>query len=419
MAKNHQPKDTTYANTIPIGKLGIVALPGTEEIAERVDAYLAMWRSERKNNTDGYHRDSYLVENMIPRFGSGEAKGMIVDSVRGDDLYIISDVTNYNVTYKLFGKDAPMSPDDHYQNIKRIVAAAGGKAKRITLIMPFLYESRQHRRSGRESLDCAMALQELTSIGISTIITFDAHDPRVENAIPYSGFETVNPTYQNIKALLKTIPDLKIDPEHMMVISPDEGAIGRAIELSNYLGLDIGTFYKRRDYSRIVDGKNPIVAHEFLGASVEGKDVIVVDDMIASGDSLIDVGRQLKERKANRVFAFATFGLFTKGMERFDEANKLGYIDHIYTSNSIYQSPEVLARPYYTSVDLSKYIALIIDTLNHDNSIEPLLYPHQKIEERLAKYRAKQAGAKKAEEKAAPAKKTAAKKTTTKKTTKK
>ncbi|MBQ0025998.1 MAG: ribose-phosphate pyrophosphokinase [Lachnospiraceae bacterium] len=394
MTKVKQPQDAHYVNSIPIGKLGIVALPGTEDIAERIDAYIAMWRSNRELDYDGYHRDSYLVENCIPRFGSGEAKGMIKQSVRGDDLYILADVTNYSVTYKMFGRDVPLSPDDHFQNIKRIVAAASGKAKRITVIMPFLYESRQHRRTARESLDCAIALQELTHIGVSTIITFDAHDPRVENAIPYDGFETINPTYQNIKALLKAVKDLQIDPQHMMVISPDEGAIGRAIELSNYLGLDIGMFYKRRDYSRIVDGKNPIVAHEFLGSSVEGKDVIIVDDMIASGDSLIDVARQLKARKANRVFAFATFGLFTKGMEVFDKAVEEGVIDKIFTSNSIYQSPETLSRKYYNSVDLSKYIALIIDNMNHDASIEPLLYPHSKIEKRLADYKAKQAKAK-------------------------
>jgi len=285
----------------------------------------------------------------------------------------------------------PLSPDDHFQNIKRIVAAAGARAKRITVIMPFLYESRQHRRTARESLDCAMALQELVDIGVKNIITFDAHDPRVSNAIPYDSFESINPVYQNIKALLKTVPDLMIDADHMMVISPDEGAIGRAIEYSNYLGLDVGMFYKRRDYSKIVDGKNPIVAHEFLGSSVEGKDVIIVDDMIASGDSMIDVARQLKSRKAERIFVFATFGLFTKGMERFDKAVEEGLITRIFTTNSIYQAPEVLKRKYYTSVDMSKFLALIIDTLNHDSSMEPLLFPQEKIKSRLTKYREKQA----------------------------
>lgn len=386
-----QPSDATYANTIPYGTLGIIALPGCEDIAERVDAYIAMWRSERQNVIDGYHKDSYMVDVSLPRFGSGEAKGLIRQSVRGDDLYLLCDVTNYSVTYDMYGRQVPLSPDDHFQNIKRIVAAAGARAKRITVIMPFLYESRQHRRTARESLDCAMALQELVDIGVKNIITFDAHDPRVSNAIPYDSFESINPVYQNIKALLKTVPDLMIDAEHMMVISPDEGAIGRAIEYSNYLGLDVGMFYKRRDYSKIVDGKNPIVAHEFLGSSVEGKDVIIVDDMIASGDSMIDVARQLKSRKAERIFVFATFGLFTKGMERFDKAVEEGLITRIFTTNSIYQAPEVLKRKYYTSVDMSKFLALIIDTLNHDSSMEPLLFPQEKIKSRLTKYREKQA----------------------------
>ena len=386
-----QPSDATYANTIPYGTLGIIALPGCEDIAERVDAYIAMWRSERQNVIDGYHKDSYMVDVSLPRFGSGEAKGLIRQSVRGDDLYLLCDVTNYSVTYDMYGRQVPLSPDDHFQNIKRIVAAAGARAKRITVIMPFLYESRQHRRTARESLDCAMALQELVDIGVKNIITFDAHDPRVSNAIPYDSFESINPVYQNIKALLKTVPDLMIDADHMMVISPDEGAIGRAIEYSNYLGLDVGMFYKRRDYSKIVDGKNPIVAHEFLGSSVEGKDVIIVDDMIASGDSMIDVARQLKSRKAERIFVFATFGLFTKGMERFDKAVEEGLITRIFTTNSIYQAPEVLKRKYYTSVDMSKFLALIIDTLNHDSSMEPLLFPQEKIKSRLTKYREKQA----------------------------
>ena len=386
-----QPSDATYANTIPYGTLGIIALPGCEDIAERVDAYIAMWRSERQNVIDGYHKDSYMVDVSLPRFGSGEAKGLIRQSVRGDDLYLLCDVTNYSVTYDMYGRQVPLSPDDHFQNIKRIVAAAGARAKRITVIMPFLYESRQHRRTARESLDCAMALQELVDIGVKNIITFDAHDPRVSNAIPYDSFESINPVYQNIKALLKTVPDLMIDADHMMVISPDEGAIGRAIEYSNHLGLDVGMFYKRRDYSKIVDGKNPIVAHEFLGSSVEGKDVIIVDDMIASGDSMIDVARQLKSRKAERIFVFATFGLFTKGMERFDKAVEEGLITRIFTTNSIYQAPEVLKRKYYTSVDMSKFLALIIDTLNHDSSMEPLLFPQEKIKSRLTKYREKQA----------------------------
>lgn len=380
-----------FSHTLPVGPLGLVALPGCEELAERVDAYLAMWRKERELDFNGYKKDSYMVENSLPRFGSGEAKGVLNASVRGDDLYILVDICNYSLTYPMYGKENPMSPDDHFQNLKRIIAAVGGKAKRITVIMPFLYESRQHKRAGRESLDCALALQELVSMGVSCILTFDAHDPRVQNAIPLSGFETIVPTYQFIKALLRTEKDLQLDPQHMMIISPDEGAVGRAIYFSTMLGgLDVGMFYKRRDYTRVVGGKNPIVAHEFLGASVEGKDVVIVDDMIASGESVIDVAKQLKARKARKVFACATFGLFTAGMEIFDQAVNDGLIDKILTTNAIYQSPETLARPYYASVDLSKYIALLIDTMNHDMSLEPLLNPADKIQKRLAKYKEKQ-----------------------------
>lgn len=389
MTKTSQPKDTTYANAIPIGPLGIIAMPGTEGIAEKIDAYIAMWRSHRENGVAGYHKDSYLIESSCPRFGSGEAKGMIHQSVRGDDLYILCDVTNHSVTYDMYGQKVPLSPDEHFQNIKRIVAATGGKAKRICVIMPFLYESRQHKRSARESLDCAIALRELTHIGVSSIVTFDAHDPRVQNAIPYSTFDSVNPYYQNIKSFTKHVKDIQFDPDHLMIISPDEGAVGRAIEYSTEFGVNMGMFYKRRDYTTIVDGKNPIVAHEYLGESVEGKDVIIVDDMIASGDSLIDVAKQLKARKAKRVFAFATFGLFTKGMEIFDKAVEDGIIERIFTTNGIYQSPETLSRSYYNSVDISKYIALLIDTMNHDSSVEKLINPHEKIAAKIARYKEK------------------------------
>lgn len=382
-----------YAKSIPMGPLGLVALPGCEALAERVDAYLAMWRKDRENQFAGYKKDSYIVDIDLPRFGSGEAKGVINTSVRGDDLYIIADVTNYSLTYKMFGVDNPMSPDDHYQNLKRVIAAAMGKAKRISVFMPFLYESRQHKRAARESLDCAVALQELVNMGVSNILTLDAHDPRVQNAIPMSGFETTVPTYQFIKALLRAEQDLQIDADHMMVISPDEGAVGRAIFFANMLGLDVGMFYKRRDYTKIVNGKNPIVAHEFLGSSVEGKDVIVVDDMISSGDSVIDVAGQLKARKARKVFVCATFGLFTNGMGVFDQAVKDGLVDRILTTNAIYQSEETRSRDYYISVDMSKYIALLIDTMNHDTSIEHLLSPTDKIQARLKKYRERQAAA--------------------------
>lgn len=380
-------RERDFEDVAPLAPLAMIAMPGCEDLAERVDAYLGMWRSERPMETKGYQKESYLVEVSLPRFSSGEAKGMIRSSVRGTDLYILSDVTNYSVTYKMFGKDNMMSPDDHYSNLKRIIAAAGGRSRRITVIMPFLYESRQHKRAARESLDCAIALQELRNMGVSCILTFDAHDPRVQNAIPTTGFENVSLTYQFIKALLRTERNLEIDAQNMMVISPDEGAVGRAIYFANSLGLDVGMFYKRRDYTRVVDGKNPIVAHEFMGSSVENKDVIVVDDMISSGDSVIDVARQLKLRKARKIFICATFGLFTNGLEVFDRAYEEGIIDRIFTTNAIYQPPELRKREYYSSVDISKFIALFVDTMNHDVSIEPLLSPADRISRRLEQYR--------------------------------
>ena len=379
--------------TIPVGSLGIIALKSCSELGEKVDKYLVDWRTEREHaHTEdlafkGYQRDSYLLQAKVPRFGSGEAKGVILESVRGNDLYILVDVANYSLTYSLCGKPNHMSPDDHFQDLKRIIAAVGGKARRITVIMPFLYESRQHKRSSRESLDCALALQELVNMGVDNIITFDAHDARVQNAIPLNGFETVQPAYQFIKGLLKNVKNLTIDSDHMMVVSPDEGGMSRAIYIANNLGLDMGMFYKRRDYTRLVDGRNPIIAHEFLGSSVEGKDVIVVDDMISSGESVIDVCAALKKRKANRIFVFATFGLFTNGLEKFDEAHSEGLIDYILTTNLIYQSPELLKRSYYINCDLSKYIAYIIDTLNHDASISDLLNPSDRIQNLLARYR--------------------------------
>ena len=324
-------------------------------------------------------KDSYLISSKLPRFGSGEAKGEIVESVRGMDLYLMVDVTNYSTTYSISGKLNPMSPDDHYQNLKRIIAAVGGKARRITVIMPFLYESRQHKKNGRESMDCALALQELEKMGVDQILTFDAHDDRVQNAIPLTTFESIPSTYQFIKALLGAHPDIDIDSEHMMVISPDEGGMGRAVYLANVLGLDVGMFYKRRDYTRVVGGRNPIVAHEFLGSDIEGKDMIVIDDMISSGESVIDVARELKRRKAGRIFVFSTFGLFTNGLERFDRAYEEGLIDRIITTDLIYQTPELLSRPYYSTASMSKYIALLIDTLNHDSSIEEYIKPVQRI----------------------------------------
>ena len=379
-------------DNIPIGALGLISLEGSEEMGSKVNDYLVKWRREdghiHKNDVafSGYERDTYLVNAGVPRFGSGEAKGIIKESVRGMDLYLMVDVCNYSLTYSLTGHTNHMSPDDHYQNLKRVIAAVGGKARRLNVIMPFLYESRQHRRSSRESLDCALALQELVRMGVDNIITFDAHDPRVQNAIPLNGFETVRPTYQFVKGLLRRFDDLKIDSQHMMAISPDEGATERAVYLANVLNLDMGMFYKRRDYTRMVGGRNPIVAHEFLGSSVEGKDVIILDDMISSGDSILDVARQLKQRKAKRIFAAATFGLFTNGMDKFDKAYEEGIIDAILTTNLIYQTPELLARPYYINCDMSKYIALMIDTLNHDGSISSILSPNERIQEAVARY---------------------------------
>ena len=379
--------------TIPVGSLGIISLPGCKPLGEKVDQYLVKWRAERESEHKeslafaGYQRGSYLLDAKVPRFGSGEAKGVIKESVRGDDLYIMVDVCNYNMTYSLYGYTNHMSPDDHFQDLKRIIAAVGGKAKRITVIMPFLYESRQHKRTGRESLDCALALQELVDMGVDNIITFDAHDPRVQNAIPLKGFETVQPVYQFIKGLFKAVPDLHIDKDTMMIISPDEGGMGRAIYMANVLGLDMGMFYKRRDYTRIVDGRNPIVAHEFLGSSVEGKDMIVIDDMISSGESVLEVAAELKERKAGKIFICATFGLFTNGLERFDKAYENGLIDGVITTNLIYQTPELLSREWYIDCDMSKYIAYLIDTLNHDTSISDLLNPNERIQSVVARYK--------------------------------
>lgn len=385
--------DERNLETIPAGALGLIALESCREIGEKVDKYLVKWRYTREHEHEdnivfkGYQRDTYTIGVTTPRFGTGEAKGTIEESVRGYDLFIMVDVTNYSLTYTVSGHPNHMSPDDHYQDLKRVISAVGGKARRITVIMPFLYESRQHKRTGRDSLDCAMALQELTAMGVDNIITFDAHDPRVQNAIPLKGFETVQPSYQFIKSILSQVDDLKIDSGHMMVISPDEGGTNRAVYLANVLGLDMGMFYKRRDYSKIVDGRNPIVAHEFLGSSVENKDVIIIDDMISSGDSMIDVATELKKRKAGRIFVVATFGLFTNGLEKFDKAVEDGLIYRVVTTNLTYQTPELLSKDYYINCDMSKYIAYIIDTLNHDTSISDLLNPYERIESLVKKYK--------------------------------
>lgn len=380
-------------NSIPVGSLGIIPLSGCKELGDKVDKYLVRWRAERESEHKdslafaGYQRDFYIIQTRVPRFGTGEAKGEILESVRGDDIYLLVDVTNYSLTYSLCGQENHMSPDDHFQDLKRIIAAIGGKSRRITVIMPYLYESRQHKRNSRESLDCALALQEMVNMGVDNIITFDAHDPRVQNAIPLNGFETVSPTYQFIKGLLNNVSDLTIDADHMMIISPDEGGMGRAIYMANVMGLDMGMFYKRRDYTKIVKGRNPIVAHEFLGSSVEGKDVIIVDDMISSGESMIEVATDLKKRKANRIFAAATFGLFTAGLDKFDEAYEQGLIYRVLTTNLIYQKPELLDKEWYISCDMSKYIAYIIDTLNHDSSISDLLNPNDRIHSYINRYK--------------------------------
>ncbi|MFA6664158.1 MAG: ribose-phosphate pyrophosphokinase [Lachnospiraceae bacterium] len=382
--------------SIPVGSLGLIPLAGCRSMGEEVDYYLTKWRAERESEHKsslafaGYQRPTYIINGDVPRFGTGEAKGVLRESVRGMDLYIMVDICNWSMTYSLFGQENHMSPDDHYQNLKRIIAAVGGKARRITVIMPFLYESRQHKRAARESLDCAIALQELVRMGVDNIITFDAHDPRVQNAIPLSGFETVQASYQFIKGLLKNIKDLSIDSDHMMVISPDEGGMQRAVYVANVLGLDMGMFYKRRDYTRVVDGRNPIIAHEFLGSNVEGKDMIIIDDMISSGESVLEVAKALKERKAKRVFIFSTFGLFTAGLSKFDKAYKEGLINYVLTTDLIYQTEELLEKPWYISCGMSKYIAYIIDTLNHDSSISDLLNPNDRIQSAVIKYKESQ-----------------------------
>ena len=380
--------------TIPVGSLGIIPLEGCKPLGEKVDYFLVKWRAERESEHKdslaftGYQRDSYILDAKVPRFGSGEAKGVINQSVRGTDLYLLVDIANYSLTYSLCGHRNHMSPDDHYQDLKRIIAAVGGKARRITVIMPFLYESRQSKRTSRESLDCALALQEMVNMGVDNIITFDAHDPRVQNAIPLHGFETIQPAYQFIKGLLSNVEGLQIDSDQLMVLSPDEFCMLRAIYMANVLGLAVGIYYKRKHYTRVINGRNPVVAHEFLGSSVEGKDMIIIDDMISSGDSALEVAAALKARKANRIFICSTFGLFTAGLDRFDKAYEKGTFDRILTTNLIYQPPELLEREWYINCDLSKYIAYIIDTLNHDSSISDLLNPVERIHSIVSRYHA-------------------------------
>lgn len=384
--------DSLY-NTIPVAPLKIAALESSRHFADKVHDHLLDYRHTNPTHNlndiafKGYQEDTYMIPCSCPRFGTGEGKGIIGGSIRGCDLYIMVDVCNHSLSYRMSGYQNYMSPDNHYQDLKRIISAATGKARRINVIMPFMYESRQHKRTKRESLDNAISLQELVHMGVSNIITFDAHDPRVQNAIPIQGFDSFMPTYQFLKALIDSVPDLKIDNDHLMIISPDEGAMGRAVYFSNILGVDMGMFYKRRDYSTIVNGKNPIVAHEFLGDSVEGKDVIIIDDMISSGESMLDVAKQLKERKAKRVLICTTFGLFTDGMAQFDEYFEKGYIHKVVTTNLTYQIPELLERPYYQEADMTKYLASIIDTLNHDVSVLRVQSSTEKIQKLLARYK--------------------------------
>ncbi len=372
-------------NALPTAPLKIAALDGCRELATRVNEHLVEYRHNNPTQDisnahfQGYAEDTYMIDCNCPRFGTGEGKAVINESIRGTDLYIFADITNYSLTYKVCGITNHMSPDNHFQDIKRIISATDGKAKRITVIMPFLYEGRQHKRSGRESLDCALALRELADLGVSNVVTFDAHDPRVQNAIPLTGFDSYMPTYQFLKAIVKSTPDFKIDKDSLMIISPDEGAMERAVYFSTLLGVDMGMFYKRRDYTKVVNGKNPIVAHEFLGDSVEGKDVIIVDDMISSGESMLDTAKKLKEYKAKRVFICTTFGLFTDGFAKFDEFHKNGYIHKVITTNLNYRDPEIFTKPYYVEADMSKFLASIMDCLNHDVSTEHIITPTDKI----------------------------------------
>ena len=387
--------DYVFNDQLPVAPLKIAALESCRELAGKVNDHIVGFRRNdiqelirRKADLHyrGYDVDSYLLKCECPRFGSGEAKGIIKESVRGTDVFVMADVTNHSITYSVNGYTNHMSPDNHFQDLKRIIGACSATAHRVNVIMPFLYESRQHKRTKRESLDCAMALEELVFMGVSNLITFDAHDPRVQNAIPLSGFDNFMPTYQFVKAVLKQYPDLRIDKEHLMVISPDEGAMDRAVYLANNLSVDMGMFYKRRDYSKVVDGRNPIVAHEFLGSAVEGKTVLIVDDMISSGESMLDTAKELKDRKADKVIVCCTFGLFTNGLTKFDEYYNRGYIDCVVTTNLNHRPKELLEREWYVEADISKYIAAIVNSLNHDVPISRALSSTEKIQNLLKKY---------------------------------
>lgn len=385
-------QDKPVLSSHPEGRLAIVPLRSMTEIGRKVDDFLVKWRKKRVEDgvldgSNGYARDSFILKADAPRFGSGEAKGTISESVRGDDLFFMVDVMNYSLTYKMNGFENIMSPDDHFMDLKRIIAAAGRKGRRINVIMPYLYEGRQIKRDGRESMDCASMLQELEDLGVTNIITFDAHDARVQNAVPMAGFESISPAYQFIKNILRSDPDLTIDSGHLMVISPDEGGMRRAIYIANVLGIDMGMFYKRRDYTTIVDGKNPILAHEFLGTEIEGKDIIIIDDMISSGDAVLETAALLRSKNAGKIFICSTFGIFTNGIGRFNEAYEKGLFDRLITTNLVYTPPELFETPYYTCCDMSKFLALIIDTINHDSSLAGLLNPIDRINRVVEKYR--------------------------------
>ena len=367
-----------------VAPIGIIAMNGTQDLGTKINNYLVQWANE-----GGINIDSFLVETQCPRFSSGDGKALIKKSIRGDDMYILVDVGNYSCTYQMFGRENLMSPDDHFQDLKRTIQAMSGKAHRINVIMPILYGGRQHRRNYRESLDCAVALQELTAMSVSNIVCFDAHDPRVCNAIPLTGFDNVMPTYQVLKAMFKKVSDLNVSKDTFMVVSPDEGAINRNMYYASVLGVDLSMFYKRRDYSRVVNGRNPIVAHEYIGNSVEGKDVFISDDIISSGESMLDIAYELKKRNAKRIIAYATYPIFTNGLDKFDRAYKEGIIDYVFGTNLTYRTPELLARPWFNEVDVSKYIAYFIAALNHDVSISALIDPHSKIKALLKKYNVK------------------------------
>lgn len=365
-----------------VAELGLIAAPGAKELSDKINAHLVRWSRETAIN-----KDTYIIESECPRFSSGDGKGLIKSTVRGDDLYIVVDVGNYNCNYKIFGRENCLSPDDHFQNLKRLIQAASGKAHRINVIMPILYGSRQHRRSYRESLDCAVALQELQAMGVSNIVTFDAHDPRMQNAVPLMGFDNVMPTYQVLKTMMRSLDDLVFDRDNFMVVSPDEGAMNRNMYYASVLGVNLGMYYKRRDYSQVINGRNPIVAHEYLGESVEGKDVFIADDIISSGESMLDIAYDLKEKGARRIFANATYAIFTNGLDAFDKAYREGMIAGVFGTNLTYRTPDLLAREWFHEVDVSKYIAYFVAALNHDMSVSAIIDPHEKINALLEAHR--------------------------------